>query len=719
MTGRAQHRARRRSRYGFGLGVLFFVAGFLLAGGTAAMAFYVINVVSSGSPASVAQAAQLGAPTAPTASANDTSGTMTIAWTAGSQPTGAPVQYQVVRSSGPGSPETVCTVGSGATSCQDTGLVAGTTYGYSITAVLDTWQSASVTASATTATPTLALTLSSSSTTAGEPATVQNIAAVVDGTVDTTYTGSKTIGWSGLSNSPLGQAPSYPSGSLTFVNGVAALSGPGSSFTDFEAGSSVLTATDTAATTVTGQAPLTVQPATASSFILPTPSAQRAGTAFGESLTAVDAYGNTASGFGGAQAITFSGPTASPDGTAASYPASVSFTAGVGTASITLPDAETTTLTASQGTIAGTSGAFTVNAAGAATFALPTPSRQSAGTAFDETITAVDAYGNTAGGFGGVQAITFGGPSGSPDGTSPSYPDSVTFTDGVGTASITLFDAGNTTLTASQGTIAGASGSFPVNAAGADTFVLPTPSTQNAGTAFDETITAVDAYGNTASGWTPGARCVTISGPSASPDAATPIYPAAGGCPEGDSSLTFDASDQATASITLFDAGTTALTATAGAITGTSATFTVNPLAASSFVLSTPSAPSAGTAFDETITAVDVYGNTSTGYAGPYVLTFTGPLDGPDDTAPAYPASVSFATGVATASITLPDAGTTTLMATEGDVTGTSGSFTVAAPGGAPQGAQASAFLRSPVGRDATARLALTHLRRALAETLS
>jgi hypothetical protein len=609
-------RARHRAGWGFGLRILFFVAGFLLAGGTAAVAFYVINVVDSGNPG-ISQAAQLAAPTAPTASADDTSGTITIGWTPGVQPAGAPVQYQVVRSSGPGSPDTVCTVGSGTPSCQDTGLVAGTTYGYSITAVLDNWQSTSVTASATTAIPTLALALSSSSTTAGEAVTVQNVSAMVDGAVDTTYTGTKTIDWSGLSNGPLGQAPSYPSGSVTFVNGVAALTGPGSSFSDFEAGNPRLTATDTAATTVTGQAALTVQPAAASSFVL------------------------------------------------------------------------------------------------------PTPSTQSAGTAFDETITAMDAYGNTAGGFGGAQAITFGGPSTSPDGTATSYPDSVTFTDGVGTASITLFDAETTTLTASQGTIAGTSGSFAVSAAGAEAFVVSTPSTQSAGTAFDETVTAVDAYGNTAGGWTPGARCVTISGPSASPDAGAPIYPAAGACPAGASSLTFDASGHATASITLFDAGTTALTATAGAITGTSGTFTVNPLAGSSFVLSTPSAPSAGTAFDETVTAVDVYGNTSTGYVGPQVLTFTGPLDGPDGTAPTYPASVSFTAGVATASITLPDAGTTTLTATEGAMTGSSGSFTVASPGAGPQGAEASVFLRSPVGRDASARLVVTHLWQVLAETLS
>jgi hypothetical protein len=318
--------------------------------------------------------------------------------------------------------------------------------------------------------------------------------------------------------------------------------------------------------------------------------------------------------------------------------------------------------------------------------------------------------------------LTFAGPADSPDGTAPSYPASVTFTAGVGTASIALADAESTTLTVTQGTIAGTSGAFAVSAGNADSFALATPSTRSAGTAFDETITAVDAYGNAAGGWAPGPRCVSITGPSASPNATAPIYPAAApsACPAGDSSLTFDGSGLATASITLFNAGTTTLTATAGPISGTSGTFTVNPLAASSFVLSTPSGQSAGTAFDETLTAADVYGNTSTGYAGPQVLTFTGPANGPDGTPPTYPASVTFTAGVGAASITLPEAETTTLTATAGAITGTSGSFTVAAAGSGPQGTEASVFRRSPAaGRDPTVHGALTQLWQVLAETLS
>jgi hypothetical protein len=61
-------------------------------------------------------------------------------------------------------------------------------------------------------------------------------------------------------------------------------------------------------------------------------------------------------------------------------------------------------------------------------------------------------------------------------------------------------------------------------------------------------------------------------------------------------------------------------------------------------------------------------------------VAFTGPSDSPDGTAPAYPASVTFAGGVGTAAVTVFDAETTTLTATQGTLAGTSGTFTVSSP---------------------------------------
>ena len=278
-----------------------------------------------------------------------------------------------------------------------------------------------VTVTATTASPTLAIALSTSTAAAGTPIDVQTITAAVGGVPDPTYTGNKTITWSGLADSPSGVAPSYPSRSVTFTNGVATLTG--STFTDDQAGSDTLTASDADATTVTGSVGVTVSPLGAASLAVATPSSPSAGGAFDETITALDAYGNTATGYTGEQAVTFGGPSNAPDGTAPTYPATVAFTAGVGTAPITLFDAQSTDLTATQGTLTGSSGTFTVGGGAAVSFAVATPSSPSAGGAFDETITALDAYGNTATGYTGEQAVTFGGPSNAPNQTAPIYGD--------------------------------------------------------------------------------------------------------------------------------------------------------------------------------------------------------------------------------------------------------------------------------------------------------
>ena len=80
-----------------------------------------------------------------------------------------------------------------------------------------------------------------------------------------------------------------------------------------------------------------------------TTTTQTAGTPFNVTLTAVLADGITAdTTYSGPKAITFSGPAGSPV-----YPATVDFTAGTGTAAITLTKAETTALTATDGLLTG------------------------------------------------------------------------------------------------------------------------------------------------------------------------------------------------------------------------------------------------------------------------------------------------------------------------------------------------------------------------------
>jgi len=473
-----------------------------------------------------------------------------------------------------------------------------------------------------------------------------------------TYTGTKTVTFSGASSAPGGQAPSYPS-SVTFSGGSGT-----ASITLYDAQSVTLRA---AQGSIAGTTTFTVAPASAASFSLPTPGTQTAGTAFNETLTALDQYGNTATGYTGSQSLTFSGPANAPGGQAPTYPASVTFSGGVGTASITLYDAQSTTLRATQSLLTGVTGSFTVSAnATPGRFTVSTPSTQTAGTAFNVTITVFDQYGNQATGYTGAKTIAFSGPSSSPNGTAPSYPSSVTFSGGAGSASITLYDAQTTSITATQGGATGSTATFTVNSAVAKSYALSNPGTQSAGTAFNVTITAADQWGNTATSYT-GSPTVTFSGPSSSPNGHAPSYP---------SSVSFS-SGIAIVSITLYDAQSTSITATQSLVSGSTGSFTVNPISASSFTLPTPGTQTAGTAFNETVTAVDTYGNTAASYAGSKSVTFSGPASSPSGQAPSYPASVTFTSGVGTASVTLYDAQSTSITATQSTLTGATGAFTV------------------------------------------
>jgi hypothetical protein len=420
--------------------------------------------------------------------------------------------------------------------------------------------------------------------------------------------------------------------------------------------------------------------------LTPATTTPTAGAGDNLTITAKDASNNTVTSYSGAKTLTFSGasaigshhPTVTDSAGVArtlATPESIEFSSGVATVNgvsngaMTLYKAETASIRVSDGTIDNGGGtSVTVGPAGASSFALSTPSGASAGTPINETLTALDAYGNAATGYIGKQSISFSGPSNSPGGKAPSYPASVEFKAGVGTGSITLYDAQTTTLTATQGALNGTSPSFTVTPASASSFTVPTPATQTAGNAFSVTLTAEDAYGNTATGYS-GNHSITFSGAAKAPDGTSPKYPS--------SQIGFSAG-VGTASITLYDAQTTTLTATQSTITGTSASFTVAPGSATSFGLGTPATQTAGTAFNLTLTAKDGWGNTATGYEGAKTIAFSGAETSPNGKAPSYPASVSFSAGVGNASLTLyaADSGTT-IAATQGSINDSTGEFVV------------------------------------------
>lgn len=386
------------------------------------------------------------------------------------------------------------------------------------------------------------------------------------GNTTTGYAGSKTLSWSGPSSSPSGKAPTYPA-TVTFTAGVGT-----ASIKLYDSQSTTLKAVEGAIEGMSGV--LSVKAAAVKKLTVPTPVEQEAGVAFNVTLTAIDEYGNVATGYAGAKTLAWSGPADAPSGRAPEYSASattVTFSEGVGTATaLKLYDAQSTTVKAKEGAIEGTSATFTVKAAAAASFSLSTPTEREAGVAFSETVTAWDAWHNTVKSYVGAKALAWSGPTSSPSGQASLYPATVTFAAGVGTASIKLYDAQTITLKATEGAIEGSSGSFTVKPAATRKFSVPTPSEQEAGAAFNVTLTATDEWGNLTKSYT-GAKTLVFSGPSNAPSGQAPEYPASA------TSVTFTEGVGVSSALKLSDAQSTTLKAKEGTtIEGTSGAFTVS-----------------------------------------------------------------------------------------------------------------------------------------------
>jgi hypothetical protein len=547
--------------------------------------------------------ARIGTLNAPTiTSATPGAGTVALSWNAVSAPAGGTVKYYVRRDgTAPAGDCPTSSATSTATSCTDSGILAGT-YSYTVTAVWQSWTATSAASSVTVASGALDhFVLAATTTTpiagAGDNLTIT--AEDVSNTTVTTYTGSHSLTFGGASNSPTGTHPTVTDSSgtavnfgsataISFASGVATVSsGANGVMTLYKAETASITATDGVHGNGSGPS-VTVAPAGASSFSVPTPATQTAGVAFSATLTALDAYGNTATGYTGAKTIVWSGPSNSPNGTAPSYPSaatSLTFSGGTATATgITLYDAQTTVLAATQGLISGTSGAFAVNAAGLNSFTVGKQGTQAAGTAFNAAVTALDQYGNAANGWASAPGcVVFSGPASSPSGTAPAYPgptascstgqSGLSFnSSGQATASITLYNASTTTnLTvkdAATQTKTGSSGNFTVTAGSNHQIGASAASPQTAGTAFNVTLTAQDSWGN-ATGNLSGTKNVSFSGPSNSPNNTAPSYPATASFSGGN----------ATASVTLYKAETTTITAndTTDSLNGTASNnITVN-----------------------------------------------------------------------------------------------------------------------------------------------
>jgi len=557
--------------------------------------------------------------------------------------------------------------------------------------------------------------------------------------VISSYTGSHNLTFGGASASLGGTQPTVTNASgtavnfgtataITFTNGTASVTGSNNGvMTLYDAQTTNITVTDQTYSNGGGTS-VTVSPKPADSggsLTLSAAAPTTAGSGDNLTITALDQYGNQDTNYSGSKSLTFSGASAiglftptvtNSSGTATNFglTTAISFTSGQATVSgssngqMVLYKATTSSIMVSDGTINNGGGlSVTVNPStlNSFTWSALSTTTPTAGSSFTATLSALDAYGNAASGYiSATQCVTFSGPANSPapSSTAPLYPakgscatgqSSLSFNaSGQATGiSFTLYDAQTTSITATSVTPSGKTGTSPsltVSAGSLNSFTVPTPSTQTAGTPFNETITALDAWDNPASGWTSGTECVTFSGPSNSPNATAPVYGSQGSCASGQTSLSFIASGQATASITLSDAQTnatltvTSVTTPAGK-TGSSGTFTVNAKSTvSTLAIANVSTPqTAGMGFGVTVTANDAYGNTANNSTDSVILgVASGSPQSNFTSITTNPAML--ASGIATFSgVTFDTAGTTyALTANDGSVTApNSNTFTVQA----------------------------------------
>ena len=363
-----------------------------------------------------------------------------------------------------------------------------------------------------------------------------------------------------------------------------------------------VTATDTVKTTITGvQSGIVVTPGIATHFRVTIVSPYEAGTSHSVTVVALDAGGNVATGYTGT--VNF----ASSDSQAA-LPANYTFVAAdAGSKSVnglTLRTAGLQSITATD-IVTSINGGTTVTVTPTSAKTLVVSGLSSprmAGVMGTLTVTVRDAYGNVATGYLGTVHFT------SSDITA-SLPGNYAFKAsdaGVHDFNVTLLAIGTWKVTVTdtvKSTITGYQSGIVVTAGTATHFGVSITSPYEAGMPHSVTVTALDAGGNVATGYTG-----TVHFGSSDSQAALP------------GNYTFTSSDAGVhkflTGLILKTAGTQSVTASDLTISGSS-NIVVTPTVAKTLVVSGLSSPRiAGVADTFTVTAKDAYGNVATGYLG-------------------------------------------------------------------------------------------------------
>jgi uncharacterized protein (TIGR03437 family) len=395
-------------------------------------------------------------------------------------------------------------------------------------------------------------------------------------------------------------------GTLHLTNGTGS-----GSFSLGAVGTWTITASSGALTTPS-PANITITAPPAVTLVVSAPSTVKAGDPFAVTVEAHDASGNRATGYSQTVTLTSNDPQVPSLGT-------VNVTAGIATLmNVHLETAGTWGIFATDGTLTGST-TINVTPGDPTQLAVTGPLQEQAGTPFIVKITAQDVFRNTVTTYNQTVTLT------STDSKATGM-GNVSLTSG--SASITTIHetAGLQTITATSGTISGHADVI-ITAASVNHFLLgPSPASAVAGTAFQFTVTPKDRFGNTTS------YSGTIQFTSSDNQAVLP----APAIESGMGPFLFSA--------TLRTAGSQSITASDSANPMISGGMTVSVSATTldHFLVSGPPSEraTAGTAFDVTATAKDVYGNTVTSYTGPATPTSS-------DGQAVIPFTVTFTSGIA------------------------------------------------------------------------
>ncbi|WP_459484631.1 beta strand repeat-containing protein, partial [Aquirufa nivalisilvae] len=557
--------------------------------------------------------------------------------------------------------------------------------------------------------------------TAGGSQTITITAQDTYGNTATTYTGAKNLTFSGANSSP--GPVTAPTAANSTPSDIAFGSTTSDSFTAgvatttlklYDAETALIAVTDgTLSATGSDRLSIVVSPSTMTKLSTSIATPQTNATAFTgtNTLTALDAYGNTATSFNAStNNITVSntlGGTVSSLGSGANNVLNQAgdFTSGVadltaqGMTYTGTSGTGTFTFTPASGT-AITSGSIVVNPGAATKLVITGTSTQTAGNSQNITLTAYDVSGNVATSYTGDKTLTFSGANSSINpATNPTVTDKnttainfgtgtvITFTNGVASSvPMSLYKAESAVVAVTDGSISAAGAdrlTVAVSAAAFDKLVVSLTSPQINGTAFTgtNTLTAQDAYGNTVTTFAANTNNVTVT---------TSLTGTVSGLGSGVNNVLNQAGDFVSGVANLTSLGLK-FTGTSGAgtftftpVSGTAATsssVTVNPGAATKLVVTGTGTQTAGGSQTVTVTAQDASGNTATTYTGAKNITFSGatasssPVTNPTVAATNFgtATSLTFTAGVATGSMILYKAESATVNATDGTINSNTG----------------------------------------------